>query len=479
MLHLLPSHSEKPFPALAVLLVFRNAVTLLAVLLLLLFPRLAAEAQAPSYVIAGLGNLSTSHDGDSFSDAVAINDAGQVAGVYLAHNSAGEVKGQRAFLYLHGVVTDLGVPGVNIKCLPAVLLNRAGQVVVDNDSHEGSKKLAGAENIRTTEAFLYSSAGYVGLGTLATGTSEQGDSAARGVNDAGEVVGQSTVYDTPTHYTLRGAFLYSHGVMTSLCGPAGPHNRDSTAVAINNAGQVAGWSDSSDTLGVSSTRAAFLYSGGAMISLGSLGTDPDGHGSSQAVALNRSGQVTGTSEVYVGGKAKGCGAFLYSSGQMLNLGNFGVDKSGVGESIPCAINDAGQVIGSSAVYAADGTPKGHAAFLYSQGHLLNLGSLGVDKSGAFYSVPLVLNNAGQVLGVSDAYDAAGGILGRRPFLYTGGRLYDLTTLITNKVGWVGFTVSDINDMGQICGRGSHQSPGSNICREEGFVLTLVPPGESR
>jgi probable HAF family extracellular repeat protein len=91
------------------------------------------------------------------------------------------------------------------------------------------------------------------LGTL-SGTYSQGHS----INDSGQVVGNSS-----TSVGNR-AFLYSGGGMTNL-GTLGT-GTESNALAINNSGQVAGWSYITGTF----QQRAFLYSGGTMTNLGTL-----------------------------------------------------------------------------------------------------------------------------------------------------------------------------------------------------------------
>ena len=95
---------------------------------------------------------------------------------------------------------------------------------------------------------------FLNLGTLPGYTW----SAARGVNNSGQVVGLSSNASGNSH-----AFLYSGGSMTDL--GTLPGGTRSVASAINDSGQVVGESDTS-----SGILHAFLYSGGKMIDLGTL-----------------------------------------------------------------------------------------------------------------------------------------------------------------------------------------------------------------
>ena len=122
----------------------------------------------------------------------------------------------------------------------------------------------------------------------------------------------------------------------------------SVPACINNGGQVAGWATDSTGYGH-----AFLYSGGAMQDLGTLG------GSSEALGINNSGQVVGLFVFTRGSNGTTDHAFLYSGGQMQDLGTLG----GV-LSVAYGINDSGQIAGDAPTTSGD--PH---AILYSGGKI--------------------------------------------------------------------------------------------------------------
>ena len=85
------------------------------------------------------------------------------------------------------------------------------------------------------------------LGTLPGGM----NSAANAINNSGQVVGYSGNSSSPEH-----AFLYSVGTMQDLGTLSGGSTSCANAINnIGNIGQVVGWSQSS-----SGTQHAFLYS---------------------------------------------------------------------------------------------------------------------------------------------------------------------------------------------------------------------------
>jgi len=133
------------------------------------------------------------------------------------------------------------------------------------------------------------------------------------------------------------------------------------------------------------------------------------------------GQVTGWADVDGHGNHH---AFLYSDGQMRDLGTLGGAQS-EGR----AINDAGQVTGWA--WTAD---DGEHAFLYHDGQMQDLATFPNGPSNG-----LGINNEGQVVGMLAAH----------AFLYTDGQMLDLNTLISLNRGMTLTAATAINDRGQI------------------------------
>ncbi|MHC4913405.1 MAG: hypothetical protein ACYTE5_10490, partial [Planctomycetota bacterium] len=159
------------------------------------------------------------------------------------------------------------------------------------------------------------------LGTLG------GDrSYAWGINDEGQVVGESTTPDGHYH-----AFLWQDGVMTDMgVIGTGPYGAEiSCAKSINNHGQAVGYS----ALDIEWPDHAFLWEDGQMQDLGTFG----GYESS-ATCINNIGQVVGRF-INSAGEYR---AFLWENGSVIDIGTL---DGGI--TYAHGINDDGQVVGMS------------------------------------------------------------------------------------------------------------------------------------
>jgi probable HAF family extracellular repeat protein len=198
------------------------------------------------------------------------------------------------------------------------------------------------------------------------------------INDAGVVVGIS---QTSAIIGTRG-FVAVGISMVPLPILAGAfEDLNAGAVAINNAGQVVGYSPAPG----GGTHAVLWSAAGAIQDLGTLGGT-----NSTAIDINASGQVIGSSQI-AGDAATHF--FLWSSATgMQDLNTLLGPITSVVE-----INDAGQISGT---YTTAGGAS--HAFLYTPSTgLLDLGTLGGEAS-----APTGLNNNGQVVGSSTTSSGA-------------------------------------------------------------------------
>src|SRR5579864_7665411 len=151
-----------------------------------------------------------------------------------------------------------------------------------------------------------------------------------------------------------------------------PGGAISGARAINATAQITGYAYSSSTL-----DDVFIYSGGTLTSLGTLGgTTGIGNG------INSSGAVAGYSTDTTGTYR----AFVSSNGKLANIGDLGG-----GSAVAYAINDLGQVVGSGVTSTGENHP-----FLYSNGQMLDLGTLG-SSGNDWWNSATGINNSGTVV----------------------------------------------------------------------------------
>lgn len=190
---------------------------------------------------------------------------------------------------------------------------------------------------------------------------------AYGINDAGQIVGNSQrIIDSINGpWPYGSSFLYQGGTMQDLGAPpcCGTNNG---ARGINNAGQIVG----------GYYYGAYLYSGGLFTTLSQIG----------AYGINNAGQVVFDSNATSWPYAH---AFLYSGGISIDLGTLGGTSSdGTG------INDAGQVVG----YSSTAANTAVHAFLYFGGIMTDLNSLLPANSGWQLEYAEAINNSGQIVG---------------------------------------------------------------------------------
>jgi len=213
-------------------------------------------------VVTALGFLSSS----SYSSAHGINRLGQIVGESSTNSTASVI---HAVLWDNGAKVDLGVLSGNYSSANAI--NNSAIIV-------GESLVEGTTNV---QAFIYTNS-IVPLGTLG------GDySSAKSINDAGVVVGEST--EVTGGVTNLQAFIYQNGSMTSLSAQAAALGADSSsATAINNLGQIAGY------LGFGQLNQAFLFDGTNMVNLIQYILPLSGFTNlSSAYGINDQGQIIG------------------------------------------------------------------------------------------------------------------------------------------------------------------------------------------
>jgi len=233
--------------------------------------------------------------------AQALNDLGQVAGFV---NFSGAYNYDLA-LYSQGSLNVM----TNLSGLDPTAINNSGQISGDS--------------LLNYQMFLYLKGSLTAIGPLPG----RGESASRGMNAAGEVIGISDDNSGNSQ-----GFFFSNGKATLIQTPG----VESEVSAINNLGQIVGdYALSQNSAG----DHVFVFDGGKIQDLGIALNLPDEEDA--AAAINDSGFVVGNAEI-----PTGLDAWIYRPGSgFTNLNSLISPASGWALQSAIDINNNGQIIG--------------------------------------------------------------------------------------------------------------------------------------
>lgn len=319
-------------------------------------------------------------------------------------------------------VMDLGVVGTSTRSA-ATAINELGDVAGD---------LSGGSP--PSGAFLYS-----GGSTIALPAFQE----ANGINIRRNVVGRA-LFGGESH----GA-LYSGGTTIDL--GVLPGGQSSAASAINVRNQVVGQSASSAGI-----RPA-LFSNGSVVELPAP-VSSQSVASANASGINDNSQIAGV--VTLSGSASVARGYLLAGGVPVDLGSLAWGSLfSQGVTIPAAVNNVGDIVGSSVQWNGTAAAQDHA-FLFRQGRLIDLGTLGFDSAGNNTSTANGINNAGQIVGQT----TVSGTSVPHAFVYANGVMTDLNALGSVPSGWTLTNAAAINDSGYIAATMSNsQTFASHAC----------------
>jgi probable HAF family extracellular repeat protein len=298
--------------------------------------------------------------GSNYMQAYGINDNGDIVGnSEIPGNTTGAT---HAFLYRHASrsVVDLGAPGGSMA--DAFSINDSGIIIGE---------VYGTTFKHGTSWFTIewlASGGHL----LLDGPYPNGDGvfvSTNGISNTGLVVGQGYINDVAA---MR-AVVYKNNTITNLGGLGGDF---SDANAISSQGTyIAGTSALRGATAATNGLPihAFLYRNGTRTDLGAL----PGSDYSAATGVNNKGDVVGYSWL---GQAGQCvpspytpeiqHAFLSANGKMTDLGNLA--NKPYCSSTAEAINDAGEIVGSSDAITTADNQQVERAFLVSGGQMYSL-----------------------------------------------------------------------------------------------------------
>lgn len=361
-----------------------------------------------SYRAIDLGLLDST--AGSVAEALDVNDLEQIVG----WTRAGFVGPSHAFLWQHGVMTDIGTLGGSTSY--GLFINRNGQIA-------GWSTTAAAEQ----HAFFWQAGVMTDVGTLGGANSYP-----NAFSEDGAIVGYSRDAAGATH-----AFLWRDGVLQDLGTLGGSF---SVAAAINANGQVVGQSATA-----SGENHAFLWDGVELRDLGTLGGSY-----SSARGINDAGAITGQSTDSAGVFH----AFVWQDGVMRQLAD-----------LPGSTSNDGQRIAGSGTVAGGATAGTSRGVVWTGAGAQDMGVL---YPGTPITFVTAINGHDQVAG----WSVIDPTLVRHAILWENGELRDLGTLDNQLAS----SANALNARGDVVGWSSGSGTGSLDTRHAVLWLrvTSVP-----
>ena len=425
-------------------------------------------AQHPRFRLVDIGTLGGPHSHGEINGAdVLLNNSGIVASwadtampdpnapgcadCFLGH----------AFRWKDGVISDLGaLPGVNFSAVGSI--NSRGWATGQSQT----SMLDPVLGIPEFRAVLWKEGQILDLGILGSGT----ESLGAFVNDAGQVIGFSTINTEPDPVGFLGfpthTFIWQSGHMHDIGTLGGDDTFTDSSCSHPPEGTVAGQSSTSTTLNSDTglpTFDPFLWDHGKMTDLGTLGgTWGFAHCTNHRRQVIGASSLAATPIACTDGHLTGCHAFLWENGQMRDLGTLGGPNSEAQW-----INESGLIAGSADFPRPQPTVNHHDAVIWKHGKIKDLGTVDGDPCSRAYG----LNERGQVVGGSS--DCTTGFL--HAFLWEeGGPMLDLNKLIPPGSGWVLTNAFNINDRGEILAKAAPEGFTPNDDADLGHLALLVP-----
>jgi len=300
------------------------------------YPEYDAVLWRLGHKIQNLGAL-----GGNFSEAVSVNNLGQVVGGATNNSADPYAAGLgpcwslncwpsatqwRAFLWQSGVMTDLGTLGTGNDAV-AGLVNANGQVAGVSYTNTTPNQTTG---IPTQDPFFWEQ----GNSMVDTGTLGGTLGYPTSLNNKGQLVGQSNLAGDKKYHP----FLWVKGTTMQDLGTLGGDS--GTATSINNAGEIVGgaWTSGNQAFH------AVLWKNGRPQDLGVL----PGYKHSIAFSINSKSQIVGC---VTNNLKTGCicdfnvcsHGFLWENGTMYDLNKLIPRGSGIKVMLPLNINDRGEI----------------------------------------------------------------------------------------------------------------------------------------
>ncbi|HKU25541.1 MAG TPA: hypothetical protein VJQ54_08725 [Candidatus Sulfotelmatobacter sp.] len=448
----------------------------IALLAILSIPGIAAAQEHAAhyhrYKFIDLGTLGGPHSYGSpnGSGSRLLNNAGVVA---LSADTTAQDPLAAIFCYVpdclvahasrwsHGVMTDLGAVDDRYSSA-AVSINDRGWSIGQSETGD----IDPAFNFPLFHTVLWKGTRMVDIGTLPGGNT----SIPFSINNAGEVVafGNNDIPDPfalfPSATQMR-TFVWQNGQVQDIGTLGGPDAVPGPGCDNQRPGVIVGQSYVGFTPNPASgipTLEPFLWDNGMMTDLGTLG----GVFGFAQCANNRR-QVIGLSSLAespiacTDGRLTGCHAFLWTDGRMQDLGTLGGPNSEAQW-----INDSGLIAGSADFPRPSPELNTHDAVMWKNGKIKDLGTVDGDPCSRAYGI----NSRGQVVGTSgDCHNALHAFVWEE-----GAPILDLNALIQPGTGYQLTNAIEINDGGEIIAKAAPLGFTPDDDADLGHLVLLIP-----
>lgn len=209
--------------------------------------------------------------GSGFTTATAINDSGEVVGLSYVTNTD-----ERAFMWQNGVMTALvSLAGTAAPNGSASAINNQGEIV-------GESSFVTSTGLLFERATLWQNGQPVDLGALPDGS---GNSYAVAINNEGQAIGQVSP-TLPSPSAPEQAVLFQNGAVTLLTGLAA--NESTVARGINDAGTIVGLAGTA-----TGDEHAVMWQAGVITDLNSLLPANSGWVLEEADGVDANGDIFG------------------------------------------------------------------------------------------------------------------------------------------------------------------------------------------
>jgi hypothetical protein len=367
-----------------------------------------------------------------------LNNAGDVVGSSNRYSSSGTNLGDDCWFFNGTSIQQIGLTGSGYTYTNGSGVNEASNLVQLNNTGQAigysSRYSSSGTNLgRDTWFFNGTSTQQIGLTgsgynyTNGSGVFEQGF--LLGMNNAGQAAGYSDRFSSSASSLGEDSWFFN-GTTTQQIGLTGSgYNftlssgvfEGSQPGALNNAGQVAGFSERFSSSGSSLGEDSWFFNGTTTQQIGLTGgvysytTSSGVNQSSFPLLLNNTGKASGYVSRYTSsGGDLGQDSWFFNGTTTQQIGLTGTgysynNGSGVYQfSEPIQMNDAGQLVGYSDRYSSGGTAQGQDGWLFDSAQDMTYSLHFSEDSANDESMtdPLILTANGDVLGYYELYNGS-------------------------------------------------------------------------